>query len=62
LVVVDPNYCLTVITRLARLGWNIPGDVSVISRDYDAFLSFVIPAPARLMSVREGERYSRPES
>lgn len=39
------NY-LTVTSRLAQLGWRVPADVSVISRDEDTFLAHLVPAPA----------------
>ncbi|MBL9203007.1 MAG: substrate-binding domain-containing protein [Opitutaceae bacterium] len=47
LLVASSNYYLTVATRLAQLGLRVPRDVSLISRDEDPFLPFVLPAPAR---------------
>jgi LacI family transcriptional regulator len=47
LLVVNPNYYLTVTSRLAQIGARVPQDFSVISRDEDPFLSFVVPEPAR---------------
>lgn len=38
---------LTVLSALAQRGLRVPQDVSVVSRDDDAFLHFVVPAPAR---------------
>jgi LacI family transcriptional regulator len=50
LLVVNPFHYLTVSSRLGQMGWRIPQDVSVISRDDDSFLSFVVPLPARYAS------------
>ena len=47
LLVANAYHYLAVVTRLGQLGLKIPQDVSVISRDEDPFLSFVIPTPAR---------------
>lgn len=47
LVVPNAFHCLTVVTGLAQLGWKVPQQVSVISRDEDPFLAFLVPAPAR---------------
>ena len=47
LLVANPLFYLTVTSRLAQLGFKIPGDVSVLSRDDDPFLSFIVPSPAR---------------
>ena len=47
LLVVNPYYYLTVTSRLAQMGVRVPQDVSIISRDEDPFLSFVVPTPAR---------------
>ncbi|MSU66255.1 MAG: GntR family transcriptional regulator [Opitutus sp.] len=47
LVVVNPFWYLTVSSKLAQLGVRIPEDMSVISRDEDLFLSFLVPTPAR---------------
>lgn len=47
LLVVNPYYYLTVTSRLAQIGARVPQDVSVISRDEDPFLSFIVPEPAR---------------
>lgn len=38
---------LTVISALAQHGLRVPQDVSVISRDDEPFLSFLVPTPAR---------------
>jgi DNA-binding LacI/PurR family transcriptional regulator len=50
LVVANAYHYLTVVTRLFQLGRRVPADVSVISRDEDPFLSFVVPAPARYVT------------
>lgn len=47
LLVVNPNIYLTVASRLAQIGVRVPQDVSLISRDEDPFLSFLVPTPAR---------------
>lgn len=47
LLVASSNYYLTVASRLAQLGLRVPQDVSLIVRDEDPFLPFVLPAPAR---------------
>jgi LacI family transcriptional regulator len=47
LLVANAYHYLTVTTRLAQLGWRVPRDVSVISREDDPYLSFVLPTPAR---------------
>lgn len=49
-VVVNAYHCLTVVSGLARLGWRVPDQVSVISRDDDPFLSFVVPELARYVA------------
>ncbi len=46
-LVVHPYYYLAVASRLAQSSVAIPGDVSLISRDDDPFLSFMVPVPAR---------------
>lgn len=47
LLVPNAYHYLTVASRLAQLGRRVPQEVSLISRDEDPFLSFVVPAPAR---------------
>jgi len=47
LLVANAYHYLTVSGRLAQMGWQVPQDVSLVSRDEDPFLSFVVPAPAR---------------
>ncbi len=47
LLVGNPYCYLTVTSRLAQMGVRVPQDVSVISRDEDVFLSFLMPTPAR---------------
>jgi DNA-binding LacI/PurR family transcriptional regulator len=47
LLVVHPHYYLAVASRLVRSGVRIPEDISMISRDDDPFLSFIVPVPAR---------------
>ena len=47
LLVANPYFYLTITSRLAQLGKRIPQDISVLSRDEDPFLSFLLPPPAR---------------
>src|SRR5262245_2026276 len=47
LLVVHPHYYLAAASRLAQSGVRIPEEISIISRDDDPFLSFVVPVPAR---------------
>jgi DNA-binding LacI/PurR family transcriptional regulator len=47
LLVVQPHFYLAVASRLAQGGVRIPEDISIISRDDDPFLSFMVPVPAR---------------
>jgi LacI family transcriptional regulator len=50
--VVVPNayHCVAVVSGLARLGWRVPEQVSVISRDEDPFLTYYVPEVARYVS------------
>ena len=50
LLVCNAYHCLATVTGLAAHGVRIPGEISVISRDEDSFLSFVVPAPARYVA------------
>jgi LacI family transcriptional regulator len=50
LLVANAYHYLTVVTRLAQLGLRVPHDISVISRDDDAFLSYLTPTPARYVT------------
>lgn len=50
LLVANAYHYLTIVGRLAQLGWRVPQDVTVISRDEDPFLSFVVPTPARYVA------------
>jgi LacI family transcriptional regulator len=47
LLVANAYHYLTVSTGLHQMGLRVPADVSVISRDDDQFLSYVVPSPAR---------------
>jgi LacI family transcriptional regulator len=42
-----PHYYLAVASRLAASGVRVPEDISLVSRDDDPFLSFLVPSPAR---------------
>jgi LacI family transcriptional regulator len=46
LLVANAYHYLTVVGWLAQMGWRVPQDVSVVSRDEDPFLSFLVPTPA----------------
>lgn len=50
LLVVNPFHYLTVSSRLVQLGLQIPRDMSLMSRDDDSFLLFVLPEPARYVT------------
>lgn len=50
LLVVHPHYYLATASRLAQSGVRIPEDMSLISRDDDPFLSFLVPVPARYVA------------
>ncbi|PTY02338.1 hypothetical protein DB346_09515 [Verrucomicrobia bacterium LW23] len=47
LLIAHSHFYLTVATELARMGLRVAKDVSLICRDSDPFLTFVVPAPAR---------------
>jgi len=47
LLVTNPLHYLAVVSGLSYLGLRVPSDVSVISRDDDAFLWFYTPEPSR---------------
>lgn len=50
LLVANPYYYLTVISWLNQRGLRVPQDVSVLSRDDELFLSYVLPTPARYVT------------
>lgn len=50
LLVPNALHCLAVVSGLAQLGLQVPKEVSVISRDEDPFLSFVMPEPSRYVA------------
>lgn len=50
LLVANAYHYLTVVSRLAQAGVRVPAEVSVVSRDEDPFLSFLVPAPARYVA------------
>ncbi len=47
LLIVHPHYYVAVASRLAQAGVRVPESISLISRDDDPFLSFVVPVAAR---------------
>jgi len=50
LLVANAYHYLTVVSWLARAGVRMPLDVSVVSRDEDPFLSFLVPEPTRYVA------------
>lgn len=50
LLVANPNHYLTTVSRLRQMGLRVPEDVSIISRDDDPFLSYLLPTPARYVT------------
>jgi DNA-binding LacI/PurR family transcriptional regulator len=47
-IIVANSYCyLSVMSTLARSGYRVPADVSLISRDDDHYLAYLDPEPAR---------------
>jgi LacI family transcriptional regulator len=46
LLIAKPAYYLTTIAFLAQRGLSVPRHVSLVSRDYDRFLSYLTPPPA----------------
>jgi DNA-binding LacI/PurR family transcriptional regulator len=50
LLVVNAHHGLAVISGLAALGRRVPAEISVISRDDDSFLSYLVPSPARYVT------------
>lgn len=47
ILVANAYHYLTVVTSLTQMGLRVPEDMSVVSRDEDRFLSFLVPEPAR---------------
>jgi LacI family transcriptional regulator len=47
ILVSNSYYFVTVVGYLQREGWRVPEDISVISRDDDPFLSYVVPVPSK---------------
>lgn len=50
LLVANAYHYLAVSSHLAQQGLRVPEDVSVISRDEDLFLSYLVPSPARYVT------------
>jgi len=46
LLVSKPNFYLTAYAFLSQRGLHVPDDVSLVSRDSDTFLPFLVPTPA----------------
>ncbi len=51
LLIVHPHYYLAVASRLAQAGVRVPEAISLISRDDDPFLAFVVPVAARYVAT-----------
>lgn len=47
LLLANAYHYVTVVSGLMHGGWCVPQQVSIVSRDEDPFLSFLVPAPAR---------------
>jgi LacI family transcriptional regulator len=75
LLVANPVFYLSALTFLAQRRLRVPQDVSLVSRDDDAFLAYLTPPPARytcnaktyakrllqpLQSILRGEPVSHP--
>jgi DNA-binding LacI/PurR family transcriptional regulator len=45
LLVTNVFHYLTVVSGLAQMGYRVPEDVSVVSRDGEAYFSYLVPAP-----------------
>ncbi len=54
ILVANAYHYLTVVSGLAQLGLKVPSDVSVISRDEDRFLAFLVPEPSRYEASAHG--------
>jgi DNA-binding LacI/PurR family transcriptional regulator len=50
LLVANAFHFVAVVTRLMQMGWKVPQEISVVSRDDDPFLSFILPTPARYLA------------
>jgi LacI family transcriptional regulator len=50
LLVANPNHYLTIVSRLSQMGRQVPQQISVVSRDEDPFLSYLLPSPARYVT------------
>lgn len=57
LLITNPHHFLTVVSQLKQWGSRIPEDISVISRDDDTFLSFMVPRPARYRA--DSQKFAR---
>jgi LacI family transcriptional regulator len=45
LLVTNVFHFLTVISGLAQMGYRVPTDISVVSRDGEPYLSYLVPTP-----------------
>ena len=57
LLVEHGTHAVSVLGHLLRLGWQVPQQVKLISRDDDPFLEHVVPVPARY--VMDASLYAR---
>jgi DNA-binding LacI/PurR family transcriptional regulator len=49
LLVTNVFHYLTVVSGLAQMGYRVPEDVSVVSRDGEAYFSYLIPTPTHYL-------------
>jgi DNA-binding LacI/PurR family transcriptional regulator len=49
LLVTNVFHYLTVVSGLAQMGYRVPEDVSVVSRDGESYYSYLIPAPTHYL-------------
>jgi LacI family transcriptional regulator len=61
LLVAGAPYLVTVMTLLIRAGVRVPEDISVISRDSEPFLNYIVPSLTRyaISPARYAQRLSR---
>ncbi|WP_438480626.1 substrate-binding domain-containing protein [Oleiharenicola lentus] len=45
LLVVNPFHYLSVVTSLAKMGLRVPDDISVVSRDGELYMNYLVPSP-----------------
>jgi LacI family transcriptional regulator len=50
IIVANSSWYVSTLTALAKIGLSVPEDVSLVSRDDDGFLDYLIPPPARYLN------------